>query len=107
MAYMRYGNLNIKGLKLQHNKKTVKGLPLIDCVDQVCEGCVLGKHHRERLISSKKILERNKTIGSSTCRYMGCHENLVTKKNKYYDFSRRTWVYFISLIVVQKEVWKI
>jgi len=53
MAYMRYGNLNIKGLKLQHNKQIVKEFPLIDCVDQVCEGCTLGKHHRDSFLEGK------------------------------------------------------
>jgi hypothetical protein len=38
-----YEHINIRGLKLLQNKKMVKIYPLIDCVDQVYECCILGK----------------------------------------------------------------
>lgn len=33
LCHIKYGHLNVKWLKLLHNKQMVKGLFLIDCVD--------------------------------------------------------------------------
>lgn len=43
--HLRYGHLNIKGLKLLSQKEMVRGLPSIDLVG-VCEGCVYGKQSK-------------------------------------------------------------
>ncbi|GKF75694.1 retrovirus-related pol polyprotein from transposon TNT 1-94, partial [Tanacetum coccineum] len=43
---MRYGHLNFGDLKLLSSKGMVKGLDQIDHPNQVCEGCLLGKHAR-------------------------------------------------------------
>ena len=45
--HCRYGHLSYKGLKTLYNKKMVRGLPLITTPTKVCEGCMLGKHHRD------------------------------------------------------------
>ena len=47
------GHLNFGGLKLLHTKNMVKGLPLIDRPERVCEGCIFGKHHRENFLIGK------------------------------------------------------
>jgi hypothetical protein len=52
-----YGNINIGVLNLIHNKKMMKGLPLINCVDQFCEGCVMDKHHRDSFPVGKSLRE--------------------------------------------------
>ncbi|GJV97636.1 retrovirus-related pol polyprotein from transposon TNT 1-94 [Tanacetum coccineum] len=44
--HMRYGYLNFGDLKLLSSKGMVKGLDQIDHPNQVCEGCLLGKHAR-------------------------------------------------------------
>lgn len=44
--HRRYGHLNFNGLKLLHEKKMVVGLPSIEQVEEVCEGCIYGKHQR-------------------------------------------------------------
>ncbi|GJT45379.1 retrovirus-related pol polyprotein from transposon TNT 1-94 [Tanacetum coccineum] len=44
--YMRYGHLNFGDLKLLSSKGMVKGLDQTDHPNQVCEGCLLGKHAR-------------------------------------------------------------
>ncbi|GJR65954.1 retrovirus-related pol polyprotein from transposon TNT 1-94 [Tanacetum coccineum] len=44
--HMRYGHLNFGDLKLLSSKGMVKGLDQIDHPNQVCEGCLLGKHAR-------------------------------------------------------------
>lgn len=43
--HLRYGNLNVNGLRLLSKKKMVIGLRKITAID-FCEGCVLGKHSR-------------------------------------------------------------
>ena len=45
--HCRYGHLSDKGLKTLYYNKMVKGLPLIKAPTQICEGCVLGKQHRD------------------------------------------------------------
>ncbi|GKA63759.1 retrovirus-related pol polyprotein from transposon TNT 1-94 [Tanacetum coccineum] len=44
--YMRYKHLNFGDLKLLFSKGMLKGLDQIDHPNQVCEGCLLGKHTR-------------------------------------------------------------
>ena len=44
---LRFGHLYFGGLNLLHRKGMVKGLPLIEKLDSLCEGCILGKQHRE------------------------------------------------------------
>ncbi|GJZ58550.1 retrovirus-related pol polyprotein from transposon TNT 1-94 [Tanacetum coccineum] len=44
--HMRYRHLNFGDLKLLSSKGMVKGLDQIDHPNQVCEGCLLGKHAR-------------------------------------------------------------
>ncbi|XP_066357865.1 uncharacterized protein [Miscanthus floridulus] len=44
--HARYGHLNFRALKDLASKQMVEGLPQIHGVEQVCDGCVLGMHHR-------------------------------------------------------------
>jgi hypothetical protein len=45
--HRRFGHLNFQSLKLLHQKNMVQGLPIISEKNEVCEGCALGKHHRQ------------------------------------------------------------
>eukprot|EP00253_Pinus_taeda_P036285 PITA_36285 len=45
--HLRFGHLNFGGLNLLSRKGMVKGLPLIEKPDSLCESCILGKQHRE------------------------------------------------------------
>jgi len=45
--HFRFGHLNFGGMKLLHTKNMVKGFPLIDRPERVCEGCIFGKQHRD------------------------------------------------------------
>jgi hypothetical protein len=45
--HFRFGDLNFGGLKLLHTKDMVKGLPLIEKPEKICEGWIFGKQHRE------------------------------------------------------------
>ena len=44
--HARYGHLNFRSLRELTAKAMVEGLPRISGVEQVCDGCVLGKHHK-------------------------------------------------------------
>ena len=43
--HLRYGHLNQKGLQLLKQKDMVRGLPQINQIEGVCEGCVYWKMH--------------------------------------------------------------
>jgi hypothetical protein len=43
----RYGHLNYKDLLLLHKRGMVEWLPLLKSEHKACEGCALGKQHRE------------------------------------------------------------
>ena len=45
--HLRFGNLNFRGLQLLSKKEIVRGLPSISHLDQVCEGCLLGKQFKK------------------------------------------------------------
>lgn len=46
LSHLRFGHLNFGGLNLLSRKGMVRGLPLIEKLDSLCEGCILGKQHR-------------------------------------------------------------
>eukprot|EP00253_Pinus_taeda_P006975 PITA_06975 len=53
--HLRFGHLNFGGLNLLHRKRMVRGLPLIEKPDSLCEGCILGKQHKESFPAGKSI----------------------------------------------------
>ena len=53
--HLRFGHLNFGGLNLLPRKGMVKGLPLIEKLDSLCEGCILGKQQGESFPSGKSI----------------------------------------------------
>ena len=97
--HRRFGHLNFESLKNLQQKNMVYGLPTIQEVKQVCEGCALGKHHRESF--PKENAWRAKAplelVHTDVCRLM---DTPTHGGNKYFltfidDFSRMTWVYFM------------
>ncbi|KAF8394079.1 hypothetical protein HHK36_020284 [Tetracentron sinense] len=48
--HRRYGHLNFQSLKTLQQQNMVYGLPVIQEVKEACEGCALGKHHRESVL---------------------------------------------------------
>lgn len=44
--HARYGHLNFRSLHELGAKQMVDGMPMIHRVEQVCDGCALGKQHR-------------------------------------------------------------
>jgi hypothetical protein len=78
----------------------VQGLPTIIEKNEVCEGCVLGKHHRQPFSKgvawrAKKMLE---LVHTDICVPMQTPSH---SQNRYFilfidDYSCMTWVYFMK-----------
>ncbi|CAL9023435.1 unnamed protein product [Prunus brigantina] len=45
--HRRFGHLNMQSLKLLQQKEMVYGLPEIEDAKRICQGCAMGKAHRE------------------------------------------------------------
>ena len=45
--HLRFGHLNFGGLNLLSRTKMVNGLPVINHPNQLCDGCLFGKHARK------------------------------------------------------------
>ena len=78
----------------------VKGLPLIEKLDSLCEGCILGKQQRESFPAGKSIREKAplEIVHSDLC---GPMQTPSLAGNKYVltfidDYTRKTWVYFLN-----------
>ena len=94
----RLGHLNYG--KMQLLTKMVHGLPHISSTNGVCEGCVLGKHHREMFEKGKAwhAKEPLQLIHSDIC---GPLEVPSLSYAIYFltfidDFNRKSWVYFFK-----------
>lgn len=75
------------------------GLPQISCTDGICQGCALGKHHRDpfpvaRASCAKAPLDliHSDLISFPTPSFLGAQYVLTFID----DFSRCTWVYFLK-----------
>ena len=96
--HLRFGHLNFGGLNLLNRKGMVSGLPLREKPDSLCEGCILGKQHREILPSWKSIREKAplEIVHSDLCGPMQtpslASSHYVLTFIDY--FTRKTWVYF-------------
>ena len=97
--HKRMGHLNFQILKYLKEKGMVYGLPNIQEVNQVCEGCALGKQHREAFPKDKAWRAKAplELVHTDVC---GPMDTTTHGGNKYFltfidDFSRMTWVYFM------------
>jgi hypothetical protein len=79
----------------------VIGIPLISCIDDVCEDCVLGKHHQDIFDkrASWNTSDPLQLVHSDLC---GPLSSPYFFRCKYFltfidEFSKRTWVYFLKL----------
>lgn len=100
LRHLRFGHLNFGGLKLLSRKGMVRGLPLIEKPDNLCEGCILGKQHRESFPSGKSIKAKAplEIVHSDLC---GPMQTPSLAGSQYFltfidDFTRKTWVYFLK-----------
>lgn len=97
--HARYGHLNFRALRDLSRKNMVEGMPIVDRVEQVCDGCNIGKQHRTPFPKSssygaEKGLE---LIHADLCGQI----RPETPGGKSYfllvvdDFSRYMWVKFL------------
>ena len=98
--HLRFGHLNLGGLNLLHRKGMVKGLPLIEKPNSLCEGCILGKQHKESFPAGKSIREKAplEIVHSDVC---GPMQIPSFAGNKYVltfidDYTRKTSVYVLK-----------
>lgn len=73
--HRRLGHLNFQSFKDLQQKEMVHGLPTIQEVTDVCEGCALGKQHRVPFPKARQGLEGKITSGTSTHRCLWAYEN--------------------------------
>jgi 5'-3' exoribonuclease 2 len=97
---LRLRHLNFTSLKMQASKNMVKGMPHINHPDEVCESCVLSKHHRTSF--AKEVnWKTNKPLELMHTYVYGPIKPMSTRQNRYFltftnDFSRKTYIYFLK-----------
>lgn len=97
--HQRYGHLSFDYLSQLSKKSMVIGLPELEVQHQVCESCVLGKHHREVFPSAATFRAKSplELVHTDLCGPM----QTESIRGSFYvlsfidDYSRMTWVYFI------------
>ena len=99
--HLRFAHLNFEGLKFLHRKEMVKGLPLIEKPDSLCEGCILGKQHREIFPSGKSIRAKAplEIVHSNLCGPMQTPSLVDSHYMLSFinDYRIKKWVYFLNL----------
>lgn len=80
--------------------KKVTGLPEIEQMNDTCEACVIGKHHRVPFPKRSKwrSTEKLQLIYSDLCRPITPSSNSQMRYLLSFidDFSRKTWIYFVA-----------
>ncbi|CAL8992316.1 unnamed protein product [Prunus brigantina] len=97
--HKRLGHLNERNIKLLENQDMVHGLPHLEQISVVCEGCMLGKQHRDSfpLESTWRASSPLELVHTNIC---GPMKTESISGNKYFllftDYcTRMSWVYFI------------
>lgn len=94
--HARFGHLNFRSLRDLGRKEMVEGMPVVDHVEQVCDGCTLGKQHRAPFPQSSSFRASSglELVHADLCGQI----NPVTPRGCSYfllvvdDFSRYMWV---------------
>ena len=76
----------------------VLGLPKISCTDGVCQGCALGKQHRDSFPHGRAThaLVHLELIHSDLMSFSTPFSSARYVLTFIDDFSRHTWVYFLK-----------
>ncbi|KAM2091058.1 hypothetical protein ACFX1T_029593 [Malus domestica] len=97
--HKRLGHLNEKSLKVLEEQGLVHGLPKLEMSQSVCEGCMLGKQHRDSFPSQSTWRAKDplELIHTDICGPMQVESH---SGNKYFllftdDCTRMSWVYFL------------
>ena len=92
----RYGHLSYKGLKTLYYKKMMRGLPLITAPTKLCEGCLLGKQHRDPFPKQSQW-RASRRLQLSHADICGPITPISLSNRRYLiifidDYSRKIWV---------------
>ncbi|KAI5344347.1 hypothetical protein L3X38_012224 [Prunus dulcis] len=97
--HKRLGHLNERSIKLLEDHGMVHGLPHLEQISVVCEGCMLGKQHRDSfpLESTWRATSPLELVHTDIC---GPMKTESISGNRYCllftdDCTRMSWVYFI------------
>ena len=98
--HKRYGHLNNKSIQIMQQKQMVKGLPKLKEAAKVCKVCNVGKQQRGKFPkkSGWRASEKLELIHGDLCGPI----TPTSHSGKRYllvfvdDFSRKTWIYFLS-----------
>jgi hypothetical protein len=97
--HRRLGHLNFASMKKMKQEEIVYGLPVIADSRNVCEGCVKGKHHREKFDQGEAWRAKHplELVHTDLCGPMQVES---IGGNRYFltfidDYSRMCWVYFL------------
>jgi transposase InsO family protein len=97
--HARYGHLNFPSLRKLAQQEMVRGLPLLQQVTQVCDGCLLGKQRRAAFPTQSKYRadEHLELVHGDLC---GPIEPATPAGNRYFlllvdDMSRYMWLTLI------------
>ncbi|KAM1470398.1 hypothetical protein ACFX11_041122 [Malus domestica] len=98
--HKRLGHLHFRGLQQLKNKEMVHGLPVLEEMDEVCEGCQFGKQHRE-WFPKNQAWRASKPLELVHVDLCGPMQNDSLAGNKYFmllvdDCTRMMWVYFLK-----------
>lgn len=96
----RFGHVSLNSLTHMFKYEMVKGLPAVNNLDQICEGCALGKHTRESFSNDKTWRASNplELIHSDIC---GPMRTISIGGSRYFltfidDYTRKVWIYFLK-----------
>jgi hypothetical protein len=94
--HARFGHVNLSSLKKMSSAEIVRGLPELDCVEQLCEACLAGKHRRTSFPSqaTHRATRSLQLLHGDMC---GPVTPSTPSGNKYFlllvdDYSRYMWV---------------
>ena len=98
--HARFGHLNFRALRDLGRKEMVVGMPTVEHVEQVCDGCTLGKQHRTPFpqVSNFRAGTGLELVHADLCGQIspitpgGCSYFLLVVD----DFSRYMWVEFLK-----------
>ena len=98
--HRRFAHMGYDRLRLLDKENLVTGLPTVQFIDNDCEPCILGKHHREKFPVEKawRATKSLLLVHSDIC---GPMQTLSLTESKYFlifvdDFSRLIWVFFLK-----------
>ncbi|CAL9011028.1 unnamed protein product, partial [Prunus brigantina] len=96
--HKRLGHLHFKGLKQLRDKDMVHGLPQLEEQNGVCEGCQIGKQHRN-VFPKNQAQRASSSLELVHIDLCGPMKTESVAGNKYFmfiidDCTRMSWVYF-------------